>query len=193
MYCIYVFPSREVCGLLTRLWILPSPSSSSTQQLTSPSCICTNITAVQFPSSSLSSRTVVSPLTTSVIKSAASMRQSRRFLPLLSFSHSPLSSLQKLLHFLHCPSPSSSPSCSSSCPIPLHERWRLQLIFIRLRGGPIGGFWVAKARNASAIRWGWVEIIFFHPTVSMTSVACLQEERRTLVKLFVNQSQFAVR
>lgn len=68
-------------------------------------------------------------------------------------------------------SPSSSPS-SSCC---RRFKRRLQLIFIRLRGGPIGGFWVAKARNASAIRWGWVEIMFFHPTVSMTSVACLQE------------------
>lgn len=52
-----------------------------------------------------------------------------------------------------------------------------QLGLTLLRGGPIGGIcWVASARNASAMRWGCVWIIPFHPAVSMTSVACLQSE-----------------
>lgn len=47
-----------------------------------------------------------------------------------------------------------------------------QLCLTRFRGGPIGGIcWVARALNASAIRCGWVCIIDFHPTVSITSVA----------------------
>lgn len=47
-----------------------------------------------------------------------------------------------------------------------------QLIFTRLRGGPIGGVCcVASARYASFSRWGWVATIFFHPIVSTTSVA----------------------
>jgi hypothetical protein len=51
-----------------------------------------------------------------------------------------------------------------------------QLCLMRLRGGPIGGIcWVARALNASAIRWGWDWIIDFHPEVSITSVACLQQ------------------
>lgn len=65
------------------------------------------------------------------------------------------------------------PRCSLC--LSLRLRSPPQLIFMRFLGGPIGGFWVARARNASAIRWGWVEIMFFQPTVSMTSVACLQE------------------
>lgn len=47
-----------------------------------------------------------------------------------------------------------------------------QLIFTRLRGGPIGGICcVASARYASFSRCGWVATIFFQPTVSTTSVA----------------------
>lgn len=47
-----------------------------------------------------------------------------------------------------------------------------QLILTRLRGGPIGGICcVARARNASFIRCGCVVTMFFHPTVSITSVA----------------------
>lgn len=47
-----------------------------------------------------------------------------------------------------------------------------QLIFTRLRGGPIGGICcVARARNASFIRCGCVVTMFFQPTVSITSVA----------------------
>uniref|UniRef100_A0A182MQF9 Uncharacterized protein n=1 Tax=Anopheles culicifacies TaxID=139723 RepID=A0A182MQF9_9DIPT len=47
-----------------------------------------------------------------------------------------------------------------------------QLIFTRLRGGPIGGIcWVASARYASFSRCGWVATMFFQPTVSTTSVA----------------------
>lgn len=50
----------------------------------------------------------------------------------------------------------------------------LQLCLTRFRGGPIGGIcWVARARNASAIKCGWVWIIDFQPGVSITSVACL--------------------
>lgn len=46
-----------------------------------------------------------------------------------------------------------------------------QLNFTRFLGGPIGGIcWVASARNASAIRCGWLPIIFCHPDVSITSV-----------------------
>lgn len=46
-----------------------------------------------------------------------------------------------------------------------------QLILTRLRGGPIGGVCcVARARNASAMRCGWLAIIFFQPDVSITSV-----------------------
>lgn len=49
-----------------------------------------------------------------------------------------------------------------------------QLILTRLRGGPIGGICcVARARNASFIRCGCVVTMFFHPTVSITSVAWL--------------------
>lgn len=49
-----------------------------------------------------------------------------------------------------------------------------QLILTRFLGGPIGGICcVAKARNASAIKCGCVAIIFFHPIVSITSVAWL--------------------
>lgn len=47
-----------------------------------------------------------------------------------------------------------------------------QLIFTRLRGGPIGGICcVASARYASFSRCGWVATMFFQPTVSTTSVA----------------------
>lgn len=47
-----------------------------------------------------------------------------------------------------------------------------QLIFTRLRGGPIGGICcVASARYASFSRCGWVDTMFFQPTVSTTSVA----------------------
>ncbi len=46
-----------------------------------------------------------------------------------------------------------------------------QLILTRLRGGPIGGVCcVARARNASAMRCGWLAIMFFQPAVSITSV-----------------------
>jgi hypothetical protein len=49
---------------------------------------------------------------------------------------------------------------------------RFQLILTRFRGGPMGGIcWVARARNASFIRCGWVVTMFFQPTVSTTSVA----------------------
>lgn len=49
-----------------------------------------------------------------------------------------------------------------------------QLILTRFLGGPIGGTCcVANARNASAIKCGCVAIIFFQPTVSITSVAWL--------------------
>lgn len=49
---------------------------------------------------------------------------------------------------------------------------RFQLILTRFLGGPIGGICcVARARNASLIRCGCVVTMFFHPTVSMTSVA----------------------
>lgn len=51
-----------------------------------------------------------------------------------------------------------------------------QLCFTRFLGGPIGGIcWVAKARKASAIRCGWEFTMDLKPTVSITSVACLQE------------------
>lgn len=44
----------------------------------------------------------------------------------------------------------------------------------RLRGGPIGGICcVANAPYASAIKCGWLAIIFFQPNVSVTSVGCL--------------------
>lgn len=51
-----------------------------------------------------------------------------------------------------------------------------QLDLTRFLGGPTGGICcVARARNASAIRWGCDWIIAFQPDVSMTSVACLQK------------------
>lgn len=40
-------------------------------------------------------------------------------------------------------------------------------------GGPMGGIcWLARALNASAIRWGWEATICFQPPVSITSVTC---------------------
>jgi hypothetical protein len=54
-----------------------------------------------------------------------------------------------------------------------------QLILTRLRGGPIGGICcVARARNASFIKWGCVVTIFFQPTVSITSVAWLLQRKK---------------
>lgn len=51
-----------------------------------------------------------------------------------------------------------------------------QLCFTRFLGGPIGGIcWVARARKASAIRCGWEFTMDLKPTVSITSVACLQK------------------
>lgn len=56
-----------------------------------------------------------------------------------------------------------------------------QLCFTRFLGGPIGGIcWVAKARKASAIRCGWEFTMDLKPTVSITSVACLQKRSRRL-------------
>lgn len=56
-----------------------------------------------------------------------------------------------------------------------------QLSLTRLRGGPIGGIcWVASARNASAIRCGWLRIMFFQPTVSITSVGWLNKSNKKL-------------
>lgn len=47
-------------------------------------------------------------------------------------------------------------------------------VFRRLRWGPRGGLcWLARARNASAMRWGWFCIRVFQPGVSITSVAWL--------------------
>lgn len=54
-----------------------------------------------------------------------------------------------------------------------------QLSLTRLRGGPMGGICcVANARNASAIRCGWLRIMFFQPTVSITSVGWLENARK---------------
>lgn len=48
---------------------------------------------------------------------------------------------------------------------------------MRFLGGPSGGLcWLAKARKASAMRWGWLSINVFQPWVSMTSVAWLKTE-----------------
>lgn len=59
-----------------------------------------------------------------------------------------------------------------------HYHVGAQLCFTRFRGGPIGGICcVANARNASAMRWGWVCIMDFHPGVSITSVACLKTNK----------------
>lgn len=54
-------------------------------------------------------------------------------------------------------------------------------VFSRLRWGPRGGLcWLARARNASAMRWGWFCIRVFQPGVSITSVAWLLSTQKTL-------------
>lgn len=58
----------------------------------------------------------------------------------------------------------------------------------RFLGRPNGGHWAdARARKASATRWGWDWIIAFQPAVSMMSAAWLKEQERNRVSDFSNE------
>lgn len=89
----------------------------------------------------------------------------------------PILGLNRLTVILYTNNYKESPLLhSDECITRINDDWRHYGCFIRFLGGPRGGLcWLARARKASAIRWGWLVIKVFQPCVSITSVAWLKE------------------